>query len=87
MTIADFVDDEANRKQWRSAADHGPLLSGEPLWKALGYPSAVSFRKACSRGHVAVPIFRLPHRRGFYAFTKDVAHWLEKLETEVRARD
>jgi len=55
---------------------HGPLLGGPKLVAALGHANAASLRQARKRGRVAVPIFTLPKRRGFFALTRDVADWL-----------
>ncbi len=55
---------------------HGPIMTGESLYKALGYISSAAFRQALVRNTVAVPIFRLEHRRGKFALSKDVAHFL-----------
>ena len=55
---------------------YGPLLSGEKLSRALGYPSMMAFRKALSRDLVPVPVFTLKNRKGKYALVKDVAIWL-----------
>lgn len=59
-------------------ARHGPLLSGEALLHALGYTSVDAFRQAKSRGTLPVPTFGLPHRRGVFALTRDVARWLSQ---------
>lgn len=55
---------------------HGPLLGGSKLIAALGHANAASLRQARRRGRVAVPLFTLPKRRGFFALTRDVAAWL-----------
>lgn len=55
---------------------HGPLLGGAALVAALGYPSAAALRQARRRGHVAVSLFTLPKRRGYFALTSEVAEWL-----------
>lgn len=60
----------------------GPLLGGEALWRALGFGSAHSFRRALRNGEVGVRIFRLPNRRGAYALTTDVARWLDSQRTQ-----
>tara|TARA_R110002072_G_scaffold33030_9_gene100268 strand:+ start:20034 stop:20333 length:300 start_codon:yes stop_codon:yes gene_type:complete len=57
-------------------ATYGPMLSGESLWKSLGYSSADAFRQAASRKKVPIPIFSITHRRGKYALTKEVARWI-----------
>lgn len=55
---------------------HGPMMTGEPLRIALGYPSKESFRQAFVRKTIPIPIFTLERRRGKFALTKDVAAWL-----------
>lgn len=55
---------------------HGPMITGEALRAALGYPSLEAFRQAVSRRTVPVPTFKLPHRRGRFALVKDLATWL-----------
>lgn len=57
---------------------HGPLLGGEALVAALGHRSAASLRQARRRGQVAVPLFTISNRRGWFALTQDVADWLVK---------
>lgn len=57
-------------------AKHGPLLGGPELWRALGYPTALAFRKALERQTVPVRTFPLAHRRGQFALTHDVIAWL-----------
>lgn len=54
----------------------GPLLFGEKLHSALGFPSNAAFRQALSRQYVAVEIFTLPNRRGKFALSRDVARFL-----------
>ncbi len=56
-----------------------PLLGGDDLRSALGYPSVEALRQAIARGTVPVPVFAVEHRRGKFALTKDVAAWLAKL--------
>jgi hypothetical protein len=58
---------------------HAPLLGGDDLRSALGYPSVEALRQAISRGTVPVPVFSVEHRRGKFALTKDVAAWLAAL--------
>lgn len=43
---------------------HGPILGGADLSKALGYRSLAAFRQARRRGQVEVKLFSLPNRRG-----------------------
>lgn len=62
---------------------YGPLLTGDALRRALGYPSMDAVRQALSRGTLPVPVFRLPNRRGTFALAKDVAHWLAEQRQNV----
>src|SRR5450830_1459094 len=55
---------------------HGPLMSGDDLRIALGYPSKEAFRQAVLRKTTPIPIFDIEKRRGKFALTKDVALWL-----------
>ncbi len=55
---------------------HGPILFGESLLKALGYPTKAAFRQSLLRDTVPVPLFRMEKRRGYYALAKDVAKYL-----------
>lgn len=57
---------------------HGPMLSGDSLRTALGYPSMEAFRQALSRDSVPVPVFSIKQRRGKFALVRDVAQWLAK---------
>ena len=55
---------------------HGPMMTGEDLSAALGYPSQDAFRQAVARKTIPIPIFSIEKRRGKFALTKDVAVWL-----------
>jgi len=61
----------------------GPMLTGDALRKALGYPTMDALRQALFRGVVPVPIFRLANRRGSFALVKDVAKWLANERNSV----
>lgn len=54
----------------------GPLLFGEKLYTALGFPSGDAFRQALSRSNIPAEVFSLPNRRGKFALSRDVALWL-----------
>ncbi len=56
--------------------NHGELLGGTALVRALGYNSSAALRQARRRDHVAVTLFTLPNRRGVYALTREIADWL-----------
>jgi hypothetical protein len=55
---------------------HGPMMTGESLCVALGYPSKDAFRQAVARKSTPIPVFGIEKRRGKFALTKDVAAWL-----------
>lgn len=57
-------------------ARFGLMLPSTALAKALGYPSAQAYRQAVVRGTVPVPLFRVAHRRGYFALARDVAAWV-----------
>lgn len=55
---------------------YGPVMTGDELLRALGYPSRESFRQSLVRNTVSIPLFDLEYRRGKYALVKDVARHL-----------
>lgn len=54
----------------------GPLLQGDALRSALGFPTMTALRQAITRGTTPVPLFKIDGRRGRYALTWTVARWL-----------
>ena len=62
---------------------YGPVIGQDDLRQALGFASLNGFRQALSRGAIPVPVFAIPHRRGKYALTKDVASWLAELRRQA----
>lgn len=60
----------------RLMAQYGTVLGSNALIKELGYPSAASFQQALARKALPVTVFKLPHRRGSFALTVEVAKWL-----------
>ena len=65
---------------------HGPLLTGQVLFQCLGFRNAAAFRQARHRGHINVPVFSLPNRKGTFAYTRCVAAWLEQLPISKEAQ-
>jgi len=63
--------------------EHGPLMSGEILWRTIGFTTADAFRQAKLQNRLEISVFSLPNRRGTFAFTKHVANWLRKLAKEI----
>lgn len=54
----------------------GAMVGGEPLSRALGFPSQDAFRNALQRGRVPVATFEVVGRRGRFATVTDIAAWL-----------
>lgn len=54
----------------------GTLLGSSALAKTLGYSGVDALRQSIARATVPVPVFKLPNRKGYFAFSKDVANWL-----------
>ena len=59
---------------------HGPLLSGEALRVALGYPTLPAMRQSIARNTFPVTTFKIEGRRGRFALTWVVARWLASRE-------
>lgn len=59
--------------------EFGPLMGGENLRRALGYRTWAAFARAVRTVTVGIPVFEIPHRRGRFALTTDVARWLDQL--------
>jgi hypothetical protein len=55
---------------------NGPLMGGDTLRVALGFGSMAALRQALSRNRLSIHVFTPPMRRGKFALTADVAHWL-----------
>lgn len=55
---------------------YGHLVSGDDLRRTLGYKSPDAFRQAVARKTLPVPVFSIPHRRGKFALSSDIARWL-----------
>lgn len=74
--LAVVLEDELTRQ-------YGPMMTGEPLRLALGYPSKEALRQAFVRKTMPVPVFTIEQRRGKFALTKDVAWWLAALRSRA----
>lgn len=64
---------------------HGPLMGGESLAAALGHRSMASLRQARHRKQISIHLFPVPHRRGWFALTLDVADWLAGIRIAAAA--
>ncbi len=58
---------------------HGQLIGGADLYRTLGFKTAIAFKQAHARNCLPVSVFNLPNRKGKFAFTRDIATWLERL--------
>lgn len=63
---------------------HGLVIGGRALTRTLAYPTQEAFRQAESRGTLPVKVFSIPHRRGKFAYTSEVAAWLVNLAREEK---
>ena len=61
------------------------LLSGKALRLALGFASGEGFRSAVREGRVAVPLFKIPGRQGWFSLEADVAAWLRQIASDGQA--
>ena len=61
-------------------AQYGPMVSGPPLRRLLGFRTGTAFRQADRRGALPLKLFSIPERRGKFAWVRDVAAWLVMLE-------
>lgn len=59
--------------------EYGPLMGGENLRRALGYRTWSAFARAVRMGGLGVAVFEIAGRRGKFAFTRDVAKWLQSV--------
>ena len=57
-------------------AEYGPMIGGKNLCKVLGYNSSGAFRQALYKKAVPVEVFAIENRRGKFALSVDIAHWL-----------
>lgn len=71
-----LIEELANSLESNLLGRHGPVMTGDELLRALGYPSREAFRQSLIRNTVAIPLFDLEYRRGKFALVKDVARYL-----------
>lgn len=65
---------------------HGPMMTGDALRLALGYPSKAALRQAIARKTTPIPVFGIEKRRGKFALTKNVAAWIAAQHERATAR-
>lgn len=59
--------------------EYGPIMSGDELYRSLGFRTWASFGRAVRLGQVEVRLFEIPNRKGKFATTEDVAEWVAKV--------
>lgn len=60
---------------------YGPLIGGNDLAKVLGYKTAGAFNKSVRQSRIDLRIFDIKGRKGKFAYTNDVAQWINQLLT------
>jgi len=63
---------------------YGAVIGNADLRHLLGYKSYSSFNRAVRGGLIAVRVFEIENRRGKFALTKDVATWLDNLDSDKK---
>lgn len=61
-------------RQWVNS--HGTRMTGECLWRALGFTSSRTFQHAARAQHLGIQLYPMPSGRGRFALTEDVARWV-----------
>lgn len=59
---------------------YGPVIGGKDLWKSLGYKTFSAFSRAIAKNTIAINVFRIEGRRGWFALTEDLTNWLSRLK-------
>lgn len=53
----------------------------------MGFTSTAAFRQSLIRGQIPIQTFEIPHRKGRFAYTRDVLNWLCKLANKPENLD
>lgn len=59
--------------------EYGPLIGGADLAKVMGFRTSSAFNKSIREGRLEIELFVISGRKGKFAYTKDVASWLERI--------
>jgi hypothetical protein len=59
--------------------EYGGVLDTAATARVMGYPSADALREARLQKRLPIEMFRLPHRRGWFASAESVARWLSSV--------
>lgn len=57
---------------------YGLIMNSQQIRQLLAFPSQEAFRQARHKGAIGIRMFPQPHRRGLFALTRDVAHWVSE---------
>ncbi len=80
LELQTATEQSAQRIEDALREEFGALLTQSDLARLLRYPSVQAVRKARARGNLAIPMFQLPMRRGWFTTTRAVAEFLVSLE-------
>lgn len=80
LELQTAVEQSARRIEDTLRENFGALLTQSDLARLLRYPSVQAVRKARARGTLAIPMFQLPMRRGWFTTARAVAEFLASLE-------
>ena len=61
---------------------HGEIVGGIKLCCLMGFTSTAAFRQSLIRGQIPIQTFEIPHRKGRFAYTRDVLNWLSELSDQ-----
>lgn len=59
--------------------EYGGVLDTAATAQVMGYPSADALREARLQKRLPIEMFRIPHRRGWFASAESVARWLSSV--------
>lgn len=60
---------------------YGELVGLDALVHVLHYPSVSALRRANERGTLPIALRKIPGRRGLFALRRELAAWLDQLDT------
>ena len=66
---------------------HGEIVGGINLCRLMGFSSTAAFRQSLIRGQIPIQTFEIPHRKGRFAYTRDVVNWLCELSNSSETLD
>ena len=83
MTKKDFDRKTRDNEQLNYLLErYGSLMTGNALWKTLGFQNSAAFRQAKTKERLGLRVFSIPNRRGTFAHTREVDRWLKNLTGE-----